>query len=95
MTRFIDARIPVVFGGEPGPNDIAIRPDPSWAAVHPAGCNCCAARAAAALALDRLFLDRVRGAVPWFDRVVVLGDAEAVRQAVLEDVVAGSRFRLG
>ena len=94
MTRFIDARILVVFGGEPGPKDIAIHPDASWAAVHPAGCTCCATRGPAALALDRLFLDRVRGTVPWFDRVLVLGEGEAVRRAVADDTIVKARFRL-
>ena len=68
---------------------------PTGCRCTPAGCTCCAARGPAALALDRLFLDRVRGVVPWFDRVVVMGDGASVRQAVAEDAVAGSRFRLG
>ena len=95
MTRFIDARIPVAFGAEPGPGDMIIQSSADWTVVHVAGCACCVAREPAALALDQLFLDRVRGTVPWFDRVLVLGDGEAVRRAVLEDAVAGSRFRLG
>ena len=95
MTRVIDARIPVVFGTEAKPGDHVVRPEASWMQSHPAGCTCCAARGPAALALDRLFLDRVRGAVPWFDRVLVLGDGEGVRRTLLEDAVVGSRFRLG
>ncbi|WP_207537664.1 hypothetical protein [Sabulicella rubraurantiaca] len=61
---------------------------------HAAGCACCGGRSAAAVALDRLFGDRVRGRCPWFDAVAVApGAVEAVRAALREDAVAAARFR--
>lgn len=41
---------------------------------HSAGCGCCGGRSPAAAALDRLFQARVRGACPWFERVVALAE---------------------
>ncbi len=90
---FIDARVPVVFGVLPGESDALLVPDGS-APGHPAGCACCLARGPAAPAFDRLFLDRVRGAVPWFTRVVVPQDDPAVRATVANDPVVSTRFRL-
>ena len=69
------------------------------AAPHPAGCACCTGRAPMAQALDALFLDRVKGRAPWFDRVVAwLPSAE--RQAEMDvllalDPVVSARFRAG
>ena len=100
---FIDARIPVVFGITPQEHDALLAPDlpvsgrPVAATValgHLAGCACCIARGPAAAAFDRLFLDRVRGAVPWFARVVVAQDDPAVRATVASDPVVSTRFRL-
>ena len=96
MALFIDARIPVVFGLAPGPADIELAPDCSWNAAHPAGCACCAARAPAALALDRLFQGRVRGTIPWFDRVVAPLESEsALRAVIAADALTAARFRVG
>ncbi len=96
MAQFIDARIPVVFGVTPGAGDTVLDAPAEWgAAQHPADCACCVARSPAARALDHLFLDRVRGRVPWFERVVVTGAVDAVRSAVLEDGVVTSRYRIG
>ncbi len=94
MAVFIDARIPVVFGVEPSEGD-AVLPAQAGAAAHPAGCACCVARAPGTAGLDRLFLDRVRGAVPWFRRVVVPEDDPALRAALEADPVLSARFRLG
>ena len=91
---FIDARIPVVFGATPREDDAVLVPEQSPLA-HPAGCTCCVPRGAAATAFDRLFLDRVRGTVPWFTRVVVPDDDPALRNLVQDDPVVSSRFRLG
>ena len=88
---FIDARIPVVFGTTPQQDDALLVPE---APGHAAGCACCLARGPAAAAFDRLFLDRVRGAVPWFTRVVVAQDDPAVRATVAQDPVVSTRFRL-
>ncbi len=68
-------------------------------AAHPAACACCAGRSPAAAALDRLFQARVRGAVPWFARVVALPSTEAGRAeiaaALSGDAVTAARFRAG
>lgn len=93
MTVFVDARIPIVFGQEPDVTDVVLLPD--GCDPHPAGCACCVARGADAAALDRLFLDRVRGTIPWFTRVVVPEETPALRRAVQNDPVLSARFRLG
>jgi hypothetical protein len=96
MARFIDARIPVVFSVEPGAKDAVLTFDPTWETTHPIGCACCVARGPAAQAMDRLFQGRVRGTIPWFDRLVVTADAEtAVREALEDDLLTFARFRLG
>ena len=65
--------------------------------VHAGGCMCCGGRSQAAAALDRLFQARVRGACPWFERVVAFAETEAARDAVaaalVEDAVTAARFR--
>ena len=93
MTVFVDARIPILFGVEPCSTDVVLLPEGS--APHPTGCACCIARGAGAAALDQLFLDRVRGAIPWFKRVVVAQDWPALRNALATDPVLVARFRLG
>jgi hypothetical protein len=64
---------------------------------HLAGCGCCGGRPPAAAALDRLFQARVRGACPWFDRVVAHVETpearEAVALALRDDAVTAARFR--
>ncbi len=96
MAHFIDARIPVVFGVTPGPKDAVLTADAGWEAAHPIGCTCCVARGPAAAEMDRLFQARVRGSIPWFERLVVTPDAEAaVREALVDDVLTFARFRLG
>ena len=67
--------------------------------AHAPGCACCLPRGAAAEALTRLFLDRVRGTVPQFRAVLAAvsgaeGEA-AVRDAVANDPLVSGRFRLG
>ena len=93
MPRFVDARIPVVFGVVPGAGDAVFTPDPAVQA-HPAGCSCCIARSPAAAALHALFLRRVRGEVAWFTRVVVPDADPALRAAIEADPVTSARFRL-
>lgn len=67
--------------------------------AHPAACACCAGRSPAATALDRLFQGRVRGSMPWFDRVVALPSTESGRSeiaaALASDAVTAARFRAG
>ena len=93
MAMFIDARIPVVFGAEPCGTDAVLVPGGS--APHPPGCGCCLARSPDAAGLDQLFLDRVRGTVPWFTRVVVTTEHAGLRAAIASDPVLSARYRLG
>lgn len=67
------------------------------AAPHAVACACCQGRGEAAQALDRLFQARVRGKVPWFDRVLVLDEGcmgDEIRQALTQDSMAAARYRL-
>lgn len=67
--------------------------------AHAAACACCGGRSPAAAALDRLFQARVRGTVPWFDRVVALAESPAaqaqIAAALRDDAVTAARFRPG
>jgi hypothetical protein len=67
------------------------------ATLHPAACACCAGRSPAAQALDRLFQDRVRGRVAWFDRVLVvtttLQGRDELARALALDPLTTARFR--
>ncbi|WP_145134824.1 hypothetical protein [Roseomonas gilardii] len=66
-------------------------------ASHAAACTCCGGRSPVAQALDRLFLDRVRGTCPWFERVLALADtpeaAAMLEGALRQDAVVAARFR--
>ena len=93
MAHFIDARTQIVFGAEPGAQDAVFLPE--GGAAHSVACACCIARSPDAAALDRLFLQRVRGEVPWFTRVVVPVPDPALRAAIETDPVLSARFRLG
>jgi hypothetical protein len=67
------------------------------ASPHAVACACCQGRGEAAQALDRLFQARVRGTVPWFERVLVLDEGyvgDEVRQALMQDKLATARYRL-
>ena len=92
MALFVDARIPVVFGVEPRAQDAVFTR--AEGAGHVAGCACCVARSPDAAGLDRLFLQRVRGEVAWFTRVVVPTSDPALREAIQTDPVLSARFRL-
>ncbi len=111
MPPWLDARIPIFVGADPAPGDAALvetgaSPPPGVPYAlfeaevpHPAGCACCAGRAGAALALDRLFLLRARGEVAFFKRVAAVlataaGEA-GVRAALASDPVVSARYRLG
>ncbi|WP_421990997.1 hypothetical protein [Roseococcus sp.] len=83
-----------VLGGEGG---VAALNFAAGASPHAVACACCQGHGEAAQALDRLFQARVRGTVPWFDRVLVLdegGVGEEVRQALAQDKLAVARYRL-
>ena len=94
----LDARVPVVFGnhGDAQDGDAVLTGVLDGALGHDAGCACCTARTPAAQTLSRLFMQRARGEVAFFRRVLVDGrDAEAaVRAALASDPVAVARFRL-
>ncbi len=92
-----DARVAVVFGAasDAGVGDVVLS-DGLVAAGHPAGCACCTSRAAAAEALGRLFLQRARGEVAFFRRVIIDTDdtgVAAVKAALQSDPVVSARFR--
>lgn len=83
-----------VLGSEGG---VASERFATGAAPHVAACTCCHGRGEAAQALDRLFQGRVRGAVPWFDRVLVLDEGcvgDEIKQALARDSLAAARYRL-
>ncbi len=84
-----------VLGGQGGVAQAAY----AIASPHQPGCSCCAGRSAAALALDLLFQARVRGQVPWFDRVLALAEdaaaRDAVAQALQSDALTAARYRPG
>lgn len=70
----------------------------SLAGAHVPVCACCGARGPVAEALDRLFLGRVRGTLPWFTAIAALPQspegAEAICRTLREDQATSARFRL-
>ena len=102
MTLMFDARVPVVFGSsrdaQEGDAVLAdgLADELDGAPGHDAGCACCLGRTPAAQALGDLFMQRARGDVAFFRRVLVDGHAAeaAVRAALQSDPVAAARFRL-
>jgi hypothetical protein len=97
MNRFVDARIPVVFGNAAGPEDVLLVEGPNWAAGHVVGCSCCGGRNEAGRALGRLMVARGRGDVVFFRRVVVALKSDAGRAVLLaalaDDPLASVFFR--
>ena len=112
MAWSLDARIPVHLlppGESPAPSMAVLAEAPTAASApamaifsmesaHVPGCACCGARGPVAEALDRLFLGRVRGTLPWFTAIAALphssAGAEAIRQALSQDKACQARFRL-
>jgi hypothetical protein len=91
-------RIPVLPNIAPQKNDFLVLlgdiTGPGKAG-HEAGCACCLPRSQAAAFFGKIFTDRARGNLPWFDRVVVHGDAALLRDlqiALCEDRVTAARF---
>lgn len=68
------------------------------AAGHAIGCACCLPRGPVAEALSRLFLQRVRGEIPYFAEIVAVPagaqGVAAIRAALQNDPVVFARFRL-
>jgi hypothetical protein len=109
MNRFVDLRIPLVFGAaEAASADDALLLEGDGTAAsgrdwftlsnHPVGCACCGPRNAAGVALGRLLLARGRGTGLFFRRVVAVTQTDAGRQAIQEalatDPLASTCFRL-
>ena len=97
MTRFLDARLPVVFVSDRAAamaedallveGDGQVRPLEAHftaAEVHAAGCSCCVGRSSAARALSALFLARARGTGALFPRVAAIVTSAAGRQAIAD-----------
>ena len=64
-------------------------------ADHGAGCTCCAAHSPLARTLASLVVERARGEVPFFARLVAVSDAAgraALRASVRADPLVGSRY---
>jgi hypothetical protein len=104
MSRFLDARIPVVFASEASETVAGDAVLVEGAAdgfeagsAHVAGCSCCTGRSSAARALSALFIDRARGRRAFFGRVVVVCATQAGRDSVCaalaEDVLVSGWFR--
>ena len=98
MALMLDARVPVVFGNrcDAREDDAVLAGGLDGVPGHEAGCACCGTRTPAAQALSDLFMQRARGEVAFFRRVLVEGHTAeaAVRAALQLDPVAAARFRL-
>jgi hypothetical protein len=104
-----DARIPVIFGQQPGADDMTLLEDgfdaPAAGHVqrfsaklpgHLPGCSCCVARSPAASALAAVFRARATGAAPYFHRLLVLASAAGyldIETALAQDALCRARFR--
>jgi len=105
-----DARIPVIFGQQPGPDDMTLLEEgleaPEAGHVqsfarqmtgHLPGCSCCVARSPAATALAAVFRARATGAAPYFSRLLVLASPAGrldIEAAMAQDALCRARFRL-
>lgn len=99
MALMFDGHVPVAFGGSRDAREGDVVLVAGWGGVagHDPGCACCVARTPAAQALGHLFMQRARGEVAFFRRVLIDGDAAAeasVRAALQSDPVVAARFRL-
>ncbi len=104
-----DARIPVLFGQPPGPDDTVLLEEglepPATGHLlgfttalpgHMPGCSCCVARSPAATALAAAFRARATGTVPYFTRLLVLASPTGqldIEAALAEDALCRARFR--
>ena len=98
----LDMRVPLRFAEADNVADgqAAFREGEDFVPVqaHPAGCDCCAARNPAGIALALLLQNRARGTIGFFRSVVAVTRSAAGRAMVLEalrsDPVASACFRL-
>jgi hypothetical protein len=90
-----DGRTAVVLtGGAAGtPADHPlVRHAEAAAAAQAGACACCRALSSLASVLRRLFLDRVHGRVPEFERVVIVTDREAGLREAFADPLVAARY---
>jgi len=103
-----DARIPVVFGQQPEPDDMVLVENglaaPEFGHVqrfsaglpgHLPGCSCCVARSSAAAALGAAFRARATGTAPYFNRLLILASPAGrldMETALAQDVLCRARF---
>jgi G3E family GTPase len=84
--------------GPVGIDDELIRQSADETVLLGNGCVCCATRSDLQLALRRLVADRERGAVPWFDRVLIetsgLADPGPILATFATDRALGAEFHL-
>jgi len=98
MALMIDARVAVAFGtlSDVNEGDAVLEGVLLAQTNHTVGCACCTPRTKAAEELSRLFLQRARGEIGFFRRVLVISDAageEAVRAALRADPLVSARVR--
>ena len=91
-----DARTALVLAGagaHPAGHPL-VRHAETAAASQAGACPCCRAPSSLAAVLRQLFLDRVHGRVPEFERVMIVADDEAsVREALADPLVAARYAR--
>jgi len=93
-----DMRVPVVAGdpAQAGADDVVQPAFSAGATGHAACCACCRPRPPLAEALARLYIDRARGRLPFFARVIVPCAPEqeaALAAALAADPVTAARYR--
>jgi G3E family GTPase len=98
MTLMFDARVAVAFGtfSDVREGDAVLNAGLGDSVAHAAGCACCTPRSKAAETLSRLFVQRARGEVAFFNRILVIADGaeqEAVEAALQSDPLVSARFR--
>lgn len=94
-----DAAVLVEDGVTPPDGRVAEQFMPGDEYGHAPGCACCGSRSPAAFALDRLFLARVRGEIPFFTQVLAATVTErgalALSVALADDPIVPMRYRAG
>jgi G3E family GTPase len=82
--------------GAVGIDDALVRTSTDEVTLLGNGCLCCTTRSDLQLALRRLVAERERGAVPWFDRVLIetsgLADPGPILQTFATDQALGGEF---
>ncbi len=105
-----DARIPVIFGQQPGADDMVLLEEGLTAPAsvhilqfttslpgHLPGCSCCTGRSPAATALAAAFRARAMGESHFFKQLIVISTPagkRAIKAALTQDALCRARFRL-